>query len=310
MCDMTYSYVSPNTFIRVTWLIIYLNTSDKWVMAHIWMSHDTGPLRTELHCTAKWNYVWHDSLICVTRLTHTYYMTHSYVWHDSFECGTWLTHTYYMTHSSVYINHMNCSIGLWQTELHHTAIWVYVWHDSLVCVTWLTHMRRMTHVCYMTHSSVYMYQMTHSLGPWQTELHHTAIWLYVLHNSLIFVITHSYMLHDSLICFTWLTHVCHMTHSCVSRDSFMCVYVSHESFLRTMADWHCRLSYTALPYDCICYITHSLILRDSLIRVTWLTHMRYRTDSFVSRDSLMCFTELTHLTWLIHVCICITWTVP
>jgi len=72
--------------------------------------------------------VWHDSLICVTWLTHMCDMTHSYVWHDSLICVTWLPHMCDMTQS-------------------------YVRHDSLICVTWLTHMCDLTH-SYVWHDSL------------------------------------------------------------------------------------------------------------------------------------------------------------
>jgi len=53
------------------------------------------------HPICTWLYMWHDSLICVTWLTHMCDMTHSYVWHDSLICVTWLTHMCDMTHPYV-----------------------------------------------------------------------------------------------------------------------------------------------------------------------------------------------------------------
>jgi len=55
-----------------------------------------------------------------------------------------------------------------------------------------------------------------------------------------------YVWHDSLICVTWLIHMCHMTHTYVWHDSFICVtWLIH-----------------------ICDMTHSLVLYDSFIRVS------------------------------------------
>ena len=70
----------------------------------------------------------HDSLTCVTWLTHMCDMTHSHVWHDSLTCVTWLTH---MCGSS---------------RIHGTCNTLHVC-DGMVCV------RDMTHVC-MRHDSV------------------------------------------------------------------------------------------------------------------------------------------------------------
>ena len=41
-------------------------------------------------CNMTHSCVWHDSVICVTWLSHICDMTHTYVWHDSFICVTWL----------------------------------------------------------------------------------------------------------------------------------------------------------------------------------------------------------------------------
>ena len=120
-------------------------------------------------------------------------------------CVTWLTHMCHTTHS-------------------------YVLHDSLICVTWLIRMWYMTD-SYVLHDTLICVYKSHEL------FHRTmADW----------ATSHCHM----SICVTWLTCMCHMTHSyashdsCVLHDSFVCVYVSNDSFLRTMADWatsHCHM---------------------------------------------------------------------
>jgi len=114
-------------------------------------------------CGKTHSYVRHDSLICVTWLTHMCDMTHSYVRHDSFISETWLIrmckktrwcvirhiHIWDMTHS--YVRHDSLLCVTWLThmwDMTHS----YVWHDSLICVTWLTHMCEMTHL-FMRHDS-------------------------------------------------------------------------------------------------------------------------------------------------------------
>ena len=120
------------------------------------------------------SYVWHDSSICVTWLTHMCDMTHPYVWHDSLIDVTRLIHMYDMTHS-------------------------YVWHDSSICVTWLIHMCDMTHL-YVWHdwsicANVFV---RHVCG---FGMFHWSL-LYVMQDSFVSSkracdMTHSYVWHDS-----------------------------------------------------------------------------------------------------------------
>jgi len=107
--------------------------------------------------------------------------------------------------------------------------------------------------------------------------------------------------HDSIICVTWLNHVCDMTHSYVWHDSIICV-----TWL-TLA----------------CDVTQSYVWHDSIICVTWLTHMCDMTHSYVwrvfcvfTRVSLltcMCVTWLNHMCDMTHSyvwpnsCTCVTW---
>ena len=136
ICGMTHSYVWPDSFMRVMWLIHLIHVCDMthsyvWQASVIW---ETWLIHLIHTCDMTISYVWHApscvwhvsfdphphyacpvsqknitvSLTRVTWLIHTCDMTHSYVWHDSFFPIT--------------------------GRRRHYA---YVWHDSFTCVTWL-----------------------------------------------------------------------------------------------------------------------------------------------------------------------------
>ena len=79
--------------------------------------------------------------------------------------------------------------------------------------------------------------------------------------------------------YTWLIHMCDITHAYVWHDSFICdmthSYVWHDSF--------------------ICDMTDSYVWHDWIIRVTWLIYMRDMTHVY-AWNSFIC------VTWLIHTC--------
>jgi len=112
-------------------------------------------------CDMTNSYVWHDSFICVTWLTHMCDMPHSYACHDSLICVAWLFHLCAMTHS--YEWHNPCIYVTWLIHtcamiLSHTCDMThsYVCHDSLICVAWLFHVCAMTHLYeWITHSYIY-----------------------------------------------------------------------------------------------------------------------------------------------------------
>jgi len=86
--------------------------------------------------------------------------------------------------------------------------------------------------------------------------------------------THSYVWHDSSICFTSLIHMFYMSLSHVWHDSFICV------------TWLIHM----------CDMTHSYVWHDSFVCVTWLIHMCDMTRPYVLQVSFICFT------WAIHMC--------
>ena len=92
-------------------------------------------------------YVWHDSLICVTRLIDCVTwlilisdVTHWYVSHDSLMCVMWPIHVCDMTHS--YGRNTPRLDAPHTTSLMHTSDVTYshVSRDIFMCVTWLIFM--------------------------------------------------------------------------------------------------------------------------------------------------------------------------
>jgi len=97
------------------------------------------------------SYAWHDSPICVTRLTYigdmtyssrwydslkwvTWPMTPSYVWHDSLRYETWLIHIWDMTHALHY--------GIW--DMPHS-----LWMCSSICYNKRAMSRHMGHASHV-----------------------------------------------------------------------------------------------------------------------------------------------------------------
>jgi len=149
--------------------------------------------------------------MCVPWLIHIWAVTRLYVRHDSFIPVLWLFDMRYVTHAYVCVVFHTCAI----TRL-------CVRHDSFMCVLWLIDMRHVTHayVCRVSYvcSSSLMRAISHKL------LIHTFSVTYC--DSLIrmpcFIRTnHSYAHHDLfirvlcnvLICVTWLTHICAVSHT-------------------------------------------------------------------------------------------------
>jgi len=128
----------------------------------------------------------------------------------------------------------------------------------------------------------------------------------------MFIMTHSYLCHDSFICVPWLFHVCH--------DSFICVRwlfcVCHDSFIRVPWLFHvCHDSFVmswlihARHDSSICVMTHPYM--PWLIFVCAMTHQYMPWLIYICHDSSIY--ALTHLSvshidpsmrlmWLIHMC--------
>jgi len=104
---------------------------------------------------------------------------------------------------------------------------------------------------------------------------------------LIDLMVPSWLTHDSLISYiycrrwdSWLDiqHMCDMTHSCVWRDSFICVtWLIH-----------------------VCDVTHLYVWHDSFICVTWLISLDIQRVMCKSRS--MSHVHVTNSTTTIYVC--------
>jgi len=146
---------------------------------------------------------------------------------------------YAMTHSYVWHNSFIC----WRTPLHYLWDITHVWHDSFMCVTW--------------HSFIRVARLIEK-APLCTTCANE---------------------YDSLICATWLIHMCDMTHSYVWHDS-----IREHSF--------------ALPVSM--NKTHLYVWRTTIKRVTWLIHMCDMTPSCVWHDSFICVACLIHVCDMTH----------
>jgi len=156
---------------------------------------------------AQWEayiYVWMGFLACALScspslslsykciLTNRLELTCVCLYHDSLKCVTWLHQLCGMPYSYLRMCKMTQSY------------WLFVWHDSSIFMTWLVHMCDMTQsyawrdscICLMTYVTwfVHFCDISHSMRDKN----------------------HPYMWHDSFGCMTWLIHICHMTHLCVT----------------------------------------------------------------------------------------------
>ena len=167
--------------------------------------------------------------ICVPWLVNMCAMTHQYVCHDSFIYVPWPIHVCAMTRScKVEFAHQQRCNDLWLTHVWNTT--------PFICVTWPSHMCAMTqsYVCrdsfIFVPRPIHVYTMTRSCEvefarqqrchtSWLTHVWDMTPLICVTWLSHTCAMTHSYVCHDSVICVPWLTHMCAMTHSYVWHDS-------------------------------------------------------------------------------------------
>jgi len=185
MCDMTHSYVWPDSIICATWLIHNLcDMTHSCVTclfyvcfvthSNVGREHLDGTSLDLLTCVTWPIDEWHDSIICA---------------HDSFICVTWLIHMCGVTFSDV------C-------------------RDSFTCVAWT--------FAWQVVTPIDMCDMTHSCVTWLIHLcdvTHT----YVCRDPFMCNMAHSYVCRDPSICVTWRIQMCDMTHSHVWYNSCICV---------------------------------------------------------------------------------------
>ena len=150
-------------------------------------------------------------------------------------------------------------------------------------------------MCDMTHSYVLHW---HILGGERSgqSWNHNAKRIHMCH------MTHSHVWHDSFICATWhilggkrsgqswnhnakCIHMCDMTHSYVWHDSFTCATLAYS---RWRAEWLKLKSQRQ---------THSYVWHDSFTRVTWLVLGGERSGQIeiVAQSTFMGVTRLFHM---------------
>ena len=199
MCDMTHSYAWHDSFVCVTWLILYmwhnpfrrlkisaissLITSAifvfKWVLLRLWMRDIVSTNELHHSCTTQIHAsYWHLTIDSKSTKNPRYQcaiLTPSYVL-DSFICVAWLS----------------------------------------ICMTWFIH------ICDMTHSHVWhdpfrrlkIFAISWLIKNARNFVSVSCVWL--LHKC---DTTHSYVRHGSFVCVTWLIHICDITHSGGWRSS-------------------------------------------------------------------------------------------
>jgi len=168
------------------------------------------------------SHVWHDSVTCVTWLSHMCDMTQSHVWHNPFICVTWavethpgqirdVTHTCRCGDSSIYVT--------WLLHLYS-----HVRHDSYI--------RRWRHISDVVYPTSWVYEChTHEHDVFTCEAFIYLIYIWMPHTwirhvicdvtytyiyeAFIYVTRFIHVWHDSFMYATWLIHAYGMTHSCV-----------------------------------------------------------------------------------------------
>jgi len=155
-----------------------------------------------------YSYVWHDWFICVTWLICMCGVTHSCVGHDSFMCVTW------------------CIIVIFSTRVQCVAF-VHLF----ICVSWHILM------CGMAHSNV-------GHGSFRC----VKWWITVLLATRAPCPASAHL----FMCMKWLIHMCGMPHSCVWHDSFIFAHscVCRDTFMCVT----CALTLHSMTYRTLLFL--------------------------------------------------------
>jgi len=242
MRDKTQSYMWHDSFMRVTWLMVYLYV---WRVAHsdvrhntlicdishsyvIWLIQAYAPHGV---CVMTHSYVSHDSFICVTRLIHMCDMTHSYVWRDAFK----------------YMPHMMCVA--WRSVLQCVAVCCSVLRCVAVCCT-ATHCNTLQHTI-----------SSYTFCAWRVWEYHTATYC----NTLQQTATHSIIIHMSRVtCMTvshcstlhhTATHCNTLHHTAPHCNTLQLVHIVHTTIIQPQisAAWCCMfLTWLFFVFGVLC----------------------------------------------------------
>jgi len=237
-----------------------------------------------------------------------------YVWHGSFIC----LHTFNLHEIEIRFNYWLIPIFEKTSPCHMTHS--YVWHNFFIWVIWLIHMSHAAQLyvwcgsCIRMTGPTHMEKKSNSNTFWCQSLRWLPLW------------------HDSCTCATCLFDLCHMTHSYVSRGSFMWegknpTQIVVNLILETNPPCHTSPIHVCDMTHLYVCINDSHVRDDSLIFVAWLIHMCDKTHlhenqfqfqyslnpmfettspcdmthSHVRHDSFICATWLIHLFHVAHL---------
>jgi len=282
--DTTRSWMSHDSFMRVTWLILECNMTHVSINRLIVSEASTQCYQVfDMTDLSVWqnSFTWHTSFIPVTwlmsqslhglrELPTQYYhlcdMTYSSVSHGSFMSVTWL-----MSQS---IQSLRGLRG-----------------NPVACVTWLIYPCDMPHLRDMTHSSVrydaclnqstmscaVLSRMTYS-SAWydcHVQSYHVS---YAVLSRMWYDLYVVCMWYDLFICVRRLVRLRDMTHSWAWNDSNICM-----SWLMPQSVHGLRALRRSI-ITCVTWLIHSTVWHDSFICVTWLMHKSDLTHSCVWHD--------------------------
>jgi len=250
-------------------------------------------------------------------LHHLCDMSHSYVWHDSFICVTWLTHPLRWPHS------LNWG-GVWVMSNICDRTLPYVRRDSFTFRGGCTPFRGEVYRPYDT-ASVVMYtgditHMSRDSSIFVTWLVHCVYWsCYARVTRLwwcVWIIWHNfsgdvYGSHHSYV--TWLIHICDVTrapwvwvmsHACDMTHSYVwhdwCTYILRwPHSLNGWCGWvMSHTSVGAMLHTCMGHVTRmneSCHTYEWVMSHLWMSHVTHMNESCHTYERVM-----THI-WMSHV---------
>ena len=231
-------------------------------------------------------------------------MTHSYLWHDA------RVHT-----RSARLSRRPFATG----DLFVICLIQYVQHDPFIYVTWL--------ISYVWHDLLIFVKRRVCANTQRSSIKQTfrSRWLILVTR------LNQYVRHNSIICVTWLIHICYLTHSYVWHDSFIFVtrrvranslsclklaaivyqgdlyhgdlewVMSHSQRSYMNESWHTHSARTWLTWLIQGAMTHSRcndpVIHDSF-KVPWLILTWFiqsaMTHSYTSAASVAWLSDMTH----------------